>query len=59
MTWSWASFFEYLTSPYMLMGAWTTIWLSVVSMIIGCSLGIVAALMKMSRSPVLRGIADF
>ena len=59
MTWSWPSFFEYLTSFYMLQGAWTTIWLSVVSMVLGCSLGILAALMKMSRSPVLRGIADF
>lgn len=59
MFWSWESFFEYLISPYMLQGAWTTIWLSVVSMILGCSLGLVAALMKMSKNPILRGIADF
>lgn len=59
MTWSWDSFFEYMFSYYMLQGAWTTIWLSVVSMVIGCSLGFVAALMKMSKNPVLRGIADF
>jgi len=59
MAWSWQSFFEYLFNPYLLQGAWTTIWLSVVSMGLGILLGFVAALMRMSRNPVLRGIAGF
>lgn len=59
MTWSWNSFLEYLVSPYMLAGAWTTLWLSCASMAMGVVLGFVAALMKMSRSRVLRGIGGF
>ncbi len=59
MTWSWNSFFEYLVSPYILAGVWTTVWLTCVSMAIGIVLGFVAALMKMSNSAVLRGIASF
>ncbi|KFC64536.1 putative ABC transporter, permease [Devosia sp. LC5] len=59
MTWSWPDFLEYLVSPYMMRGAWTTVWLSVVSMVIGISLGFVAALMKMSHNRVVSGIAGF
>lgn len=59
MTWSWPAFFEYLVSPYMMQGAWTTIWLSIVSMVIGISLGFLAALMKMSRNRIVNGIARF
>jgi len=59
MTWDWASFFEYLVSPYMLQGAWTTIWLTCAAMAIGMVLGSAAALMKLSRNPVLRGIGGF
>jgi polar amino acid transport system permease protein len=59
MIWSWSAFFEYLVSPYMLAGAVTTIWLSVLAMFFGIVLGFVAALMKMSRNPLVRGIAGF
>jgi polar amino acid transport system permease protein len=59
MTWSWPDFFEYLVSPYMMRGAWTTIWLAIVSMVIGIALGFVAALMKMSRNRILSSIAGF
>lgn len=59
MTWSWPAFFDYLVSPYMLRGAWTTIWLSLISMTIGISLGFVAALMKMSRNRILSSVASF
>jgi polar amino acid transport system permease protein len=59
MTWSWSAFFQYLVSPFMLQGAWTTIWLSVSAMAIAIVLGFIAALMKMSRNPVLNGIATF
>ena len=53
MLWSWPAFFEALVSPFMLAGALTTIWLSVLSMAFGILLGFVAALMKMSRNPVV------
>lgn len=43
----------------MLQGAWTTIWLSVLAMAIAIVLGFIAALMKMSRNPVLNGISTF
>lgn len=59
MTWSWSSFLEYLVSPYMLAGAWTTLWLSCASMAMGVVLGFGAALMKMARNPVLRGVGAF
>lgn len=59
MNWSWAYFFDYLTNGLMLQGAWTTIWLSVVSMLIGLGLGLLAAMMKMYGARPLRWIADF
>jgi polar amino acid transport system permease protein len=59
MIWSWPAFFEYLVSPYMLQGAFTTIWLSVVAMICGIVLGFVAALLKMAHNPVLKSVAGF
>lgn len=59
MNWSWAYFFEYLTNGLMLQGAWATVWLSVVSMIIGLGLGIIAALMKMYGNKALQVSANF
>lgn len=59
MVWSWSSFFDYLLSPYMLLGAWTTVWLTCVSMTIGVALGFAAALMKMARNPLARWVAGF
>ncbi len=57
--WDWNAFGRYLISGYLLEGAWTTIWLSGVVMVLGLLLGLVAAIMNMSKSPVLRGIAKF
>jgi polar amino acid transport system permease protein len=57
--WDWGAFFEYLRSPYLMGGAWVTIWLTVASMAIGLVLGMTAALMKMSKSPVVRAPAAF
>ncbi len=57
--WDWPAFFEYLTSPFLMMGAWTTIWLTVVSMAIGLVLGLITALMRLSGIPVLVAIARF
>ena len=59
LRWSTESFLEYLASPYMLQGVWVTVWLTVVSMVLGISVGFVACLMKMSRNVVLRSIGSF
>ena len=59
MNWSWSYFFEYLINGLMLQGAWTTVWLSVVSMAIGLVLGVIAALMKMYGNGALRASANF
>ena len=57
--WDWPAFFEYLTSPFLLQGAWTTVWLTLVSMLIGLVLGLVTALMRLSSNPILNSIARF
>jgi len=59
MNWDWEAFFQYLFSPYLLRGAWVTIWLTIASMAIGLLLGFITALMRMSSNPVLNGIARF
>lgn len=59
MNWSWPYFFEYLTNGLMLRGAWTTVWLSVISMILGLGLGVVAAMMKMYGNTIVRYVAEF
>ncbi len=57
--WDWNAFGRYLFNWYLLEGAWTTIWLSVVVMTFGLLLGFVAAIMNMSKNPILQGIARF
>jgi polar amino acid transport system permease protein len=57
--WDWGAFFRYLVSPYLLEGAWTTIWLSMVVMTLGLLLGLLAAVMNMSKSRALQSIAGF
>lgn len=57
--WDWGAFFRYLVSPYLLEGAWTTIWLSVVVMVLGLLLGLLAAIMNMSKSRALQSVAAF
>jgi polar amino acid transport system permease protein len=59
VNWSWTFFFDYLTNGLMLQGAWTTIWLSVVSMTLGLGLGVIAAMMKMYGNRPLRWFAEF
>jgi len=48
-----------LVSPYLLQGAWTTVWLSVTSMMLGLALGFVTAFMRQSSTPALNGVARF
>src|SRR5262245_13393473 len=57
--WDWSAFGRYFLSPYLLEGAWTTVWLSVVTMSLGLGLGLVAALMNMSRHRALQQVARF
>jgi polar amino acid transport system permease protein len=55
--WRWENFFRYLTNTYLLRGAVTTVWLAAAAMGIGLVLGLIAALMLMSKNPVLKGVA--
>jgi polar amino acid transport system permease protein len=52
--WDWESFFEYLFSPYLLEGVWVTVWLTAASLLIGLVCGLIAALLRMSKNPVLQ-----
>jgi polar amino acid transport system permease protein len=57
--WDWEAFGRYLASGYLLEGAWTTVWLSVVTMTLGLTLGLVAAVMHLSRNRALQAVAKF
>jgi polar amino acid transport system permease protein len=46
--WDWSGFFGYLFNPYLLAGAWATLWLTAASMVLGLLLGFVLALMRRS-----------
>ncbi|ODN71067.1 amino acid ABC transporter permease [Methylobrevis pamukkalensis] len=48
---------RYLFDPIVLSGFLTTLWLTVVTMIIGVVLGIVLAVMRLSSSPIISGAA--
>ncbi len=52
--WSWSGFFDYLTNRFLLEGAITTLWLTVVSIIGGLIIGFALALMKLSHRAYLR-----
>jgi len=54
MNWSWDHFVQYLFSWYMFEGVVNTVWLAIVAMIIGCSLGVCLAFMRMSKSRMVR-----
>lgn len=57
MNWDWALVSRLLSSPLMVRGAWTTIWIAVVAQTMGTLLGFVFGPMQRSRSGFLRGIA--
>lgn len=57
--WDWNAVQRYVFNPYLLGGAWTTVWLSVSVMLIGLALGLIAALMRLSRLNALRSGASF
>src|SRR5690606_36243243 len=47
----------YFTSAYLLTGLWIAIQITCLAMISGLALGLVLALMRMSRNPAISGIA--
>ena len=55
--WDWGTFFHYIYSPYLLTGAAISLGISVGAMAIGIALGTLAALMRMSSHPWVRGPA--
>ncbi|MCW6511471.1 amino acid ABC transporter permease [Lichenifustis flavocetrariae] len=57
--WDWAGFFEYLVNPYILAGAWATLWLTAVSMVCGLALGFVLALMRRAPRRLVAAPAGF
>ena len=47
--WDWSGFLGYLASPYLLGGAWATLWLTAASMTLGLVLGFALALLRRSK----------
>lgn len=56
--WSWTGFFEYLTNPFIIGGAVTTLWLTLAAIVGGLILGFILAMMKISKNPLLSAPAS-
>jgi polar amino acid transport system permease protein len=54
----WPTIGDYLLKDLTLRGLWTTVWLTVVAMGIGLVGGVLVAVMRLSRNPVLRGVSS-
>ncbi|MDR6154737.1 polar amino acid transport system permease protein [Acidovorax delafieldii] len=57
--WNWSGFIEYLLNPYMLMGAWTTLWLTLAAIAGGLVVGCALALARLSGTRWLSVPAHF
>lgn len=55
--WRWDTFGKYIFAPVILEGLWKTVWITVVTMVIGIGLGVVLAVMRMSPNPVVKTVA--
>jgi polar amino acid transport system permease protein len=55
--WNWSGFFGYLVNPFILAGVFTTIWLTVVSLIAGLIIGFGLAMMRRSRVRLIHYLA--
>ena len=53
----WDIVWQFLFSGFIFQAAWTTLWISVVSQLCGVIIGLFLALMRMSRFPILSGLA--
>ena len=51
--WNWTGFFEYLVNPFILGGALTTLWLTLVAIAGGLVVGCILAIMRMAPSRIL------
>ena len=58
MSWSWETFLAYIADPLFVRAAWTTIWVAVVSQIIGVVVGLGVALMQLAQNPAVRLVAN-
>jgi polar amino acid transport system permease protein len=54
-----STFFSYLGNRFLIGGAVATIWLTLASMSIGIVVGLIIALMRMSKNPLINGPAKF
>jgi polar amino acid transport system permease protein len=59
MIWDWSYVGGLIQSPRLLHGAWTTLWIAVVSQTAGTILGLIFAQMQLSRNVMLQAIAAF
>ncbi|MFJ9631726.1 amino acid ABC transporter permease [Streptomyces sp. NPDC101175] len=57
--WSWEAFFSFLHNPLMIQGAWTTVWLTAVSMALALPLAVLVALGRASHIAPVRLLAGF
>jgi polar amino acid transport system permease protein len=57
--WSWEAFFSFLHNPLIIQGAWTTIWLTTVSMALALPLAVLVALGRASRLVPVRAVTGF
>ena len=53
MDWSWPAFFSYLRSPDIFHGVWTTIYLTVISMVSGLTIGVFASVLYRLNNPII------
>ncbi|MGU3435002.1 amino acid ABC transporter permease/ATP-binding protein [Actinomycetes bacterium M1A6_2h] len=53
----WSVVGDYLFSKLVFEGLWTTVWLTVVAMIMGIVGGVILAVMRLSDNPILAGLA--
>jgi polar amino acid transport system permease protein len=53
----WGVFGDYLFNPRIMHGVVTTIWLTVVAMVIGIALGVMLAVMRLSPNPLISGFS--
>ncbi len=58
MNFDWHVVGQYLVSSYLLGGVWTTIWLTLIAMAAGLAFGLLSALGRISRNPVIRFVSS-
>jgi polar amino acid transport system permease protein len=57
--WNWPGFFDYLTNPYLMEGAVTTLWLTIASIGAGFAMGFLIAVMRLSKLRLVSFAAAF